>query len=103
MAFDTAKEAIWLRKFIIELGVAPSIDGLVLLYCDSTRAIAQAKESKAHQQKKHILCRYHLVREIMDRDDVDLQKIDGMDNLTDPLTKSLMVKEFEDYKMKMGI
>ena len=48
-ASDAAKEAVWLKKFITELGVASSIDGPVLLYCDSTRAIAQAKELKAHQ------------------------------------------------------
>ena len=39
----------------------------------------------------------------MDRGDVDLQKIDGKDNLTDPLTKTLTVKMFEDHKIKMGI
>ena len=47
-ASDAAKKAVWLRKFITELGVAPSIDGPVLLYYDSTGTIAQAKESKAH-------------------------------------------------------
>ena len=45
---DAAKEAVWLRKSITELRVAPSLDGLVLLYCDSTGAIAQAKELEAH-------------------------------------------------------
>ena len=30
---DTVKKAVWLWKFIGELEVAPSIDGLVLLYC----------------------------------------------------------------------
>ena len=39
----------------------------------------------------------------MDRDDVNLQKINGKDNLADLLTKALVVKEFEDHKMKMGI
>ena len=39
-ASDTAKEAVWLRKFIDELRVAPSIDGPILLYCDNTGAIA---------------------------------------------------------------
>ena len=39
-ASDAAKKAIWLRKFITELGVASSIDGLVLLYYNSTDAIA---------------------------------------------------------------
>ena len=43
-ASDAAKEAVWLWKFIRELGVAPSIDGPVLLYCDNTGAIDQAKE-----------------------------------------------------------
>ena len=102
-ASDTAKEAVWLRKFINELGVAPSLDGPVLLYCDSTGAIAQAKEPNAHQRMKHILRCFHLIRDIVDRGDVDLQKIDGKKNLTDPFTKAIVVKEFDDYKSKMGI
>ena len=60
-ASDAAKEAVWLRKFINELGVAPSLDGLVLLYCDGTGATAQAKESKAHQRMKHILHRFYSI------------------------------------------
>ena len=83
--------------------MAPSIDGLVLLYCDSTGAIAQAKEPKFHQCTKHILCRYHLIQEIMDRGDVDLQKIDRKENLADPFTKTLRIKEFDDHKSKMDI
>ena len=59
-ASDAAKEAVWQKKFITELGVAPSFVGLVLLYCDSSGAIAQAKEPKAYQRTKHILRRYHL-------------------------------------------
>ena len=39
----------------------------------------------------------------MDRDDVDLQKIDEKKNLVNPFTKALMVKEFENHKMKMDI
>ena len=45
-ASDAAKEAVWLKKIIIELGVAPSLDGPILLYYDSTGVIAQAKEPK---------------------------------------------------------
>ena len=99
---DTIKKAMQLRKFITELGVAPSIDGPILLYYDSTRAIAQTKDPKAHQWTKYILRRYHLAREIINRGDIDLQKIDEKDNLVDPLTKVLTVKEFEDHKMKIG-
>ena len=73
----------------------PHLDSPVLLYCDSTGIIAQAKESKSHQWIKHILYRYHLVWKIVDQDDVELQKINRKENLTDPFTKALDVKEFE--------
>ena len=102
-ASDAAKEAVLLKKFITELGVAPSLVGPVLLYCESSGAIAQAKESKAHQRTKHILRRYHLIRKIVDRGDVDLQKIDRKENLADPFTKALAIKEFDNHKSKMGI
>ena len=102
-ASDAAKKVVWLRKFIIELEVEPSLDDLIPLYYDSTGAIAQAKEPKAHQRTKHILCHYHLIQKIMDRGDVDLQKIDEKENLADPFTKAIAVKEFDDFKLKMGI
>ena len=40
MASVAAKEAIWLQNFIDELRVVPPVDGPILLYCDSTGAIA---------------------------------------------------------------
>ena len=103
MASDAMKEAIWLWKFIDELKVAYSIDGLILLYYDSTRAIAQAKEPKSHQRTKHILCRYHFIWKIVDRDIIDLQKIDRKKNLADLFTKALKIKEFDNHKSKIGI
>ena len=48
VASDAAKEAVWLQKFIIELGVTPSVDGPIIPYCDSTGTIAQVKEPKSH-------------------------------------------------------
>ena len=39
----------------------------------------------------------------MDRGDIDLQKIDKKENLTDPFTKALVIKEFDNHKSKMGI
>ena len=71
-ASDAAKKAVWLQKFIIELVVIPSIDGHILLYCDSSSAIAQAKKFKSHHHTKHVLCRYHLVQEIVNQSDVKL-------------------------------
>ena len=60
-AFDAAKEVVWLHKFIIELRVVPSIHDPILIYCDSSSAIAQVKEPKLHHRTKHVLHYYHLV------------------------------------------
>nr|GFB76263.1 retrotransposon protein, putative, Ty1-copia subclass [Tanacetum cinerariifolium] len=44
-AFDASKEAVWVRKFISGLGVVPTIEEPINMYCDNTRAIAIANES----------------------------------------------------------
>ena len=54
-ASEAAKEAIWMKKFILELGVIPEIEQPVPLYCDNTRAATQAKEVRSHHKFKHIL------------------------------------------------
>ena len=62
-ASEAAKEAVWIRKFVSELGVVPSASSPMDLYCDNSGAIAQAKEPRSHQKSKHILRHYHLIRE----------------------------------------
>ena len=74
-ASEAAKEAVWIKKFITELAVGPSIVHLILLYCDNNGAIAQAKEPRSHQRSKHVLKRYHLIKEIIGRNDVKIEKI----------------------------
>ncbi|GKE12960.1 retrotransposon protein, putative, ty1-copia subclass [Tanacetum coccineum] len=42
---DASKEAVWVRKFISELGVVPTIEEPIKMYCDNTRAITISNES----------------------------------------------------------
>ena len=60
-ASEATKEAVWIKKFIIGLGVVPSILNPVDLFCDNNGAITQAKEPRSHQRSKHILRRFHLI------------------------------------------
>ncbi|KAK8715751.1 hypothetical protein V6N13_043077 [Hibiscus sabdariffa] len=80
-ASEAAKEAIWIKKFVTELRVVPSISDSLELYCDNNGAIAQAKEPRSHQRSKHILRRFHLIREIVDRGDVEICKVHTDDNI----------------------
>ena len=51
-ASKAEKEIFWIKKFITELGVVPSIPDALELYCDNNGAIAQAKEPRSHQGYK---------------------------------------------------
>ena len=53
-AADAAKEGIWMKKFLTELGVVPSSLGPMEIYCDNNGAIAQAKEPRSQQKNKHV-------------------------------------------------
>ena len=55
-ASEAAKEGVWIRKFLIELGVFSNASSLLDLYCDNSGAIAQAKEPRNHQKSKNTLC-----------------------------------------------
>ena len=53
-ASEAAKEAMWIRKFIQELEVVPSIESPITIYCDNSGAVANAVEPRTHQRTKHI-------------------------------------------------
>ncbi|KAL6316150.1 hypothetical protein AAG906_015980 [Vitis piasezkii] len=102
-ASEAAKEAVWMKKFISELGVVPSIEEPIPLLCDNNGAIAQAKEPRSHQKSKHVLRRYHLIREIIERGDVKIEKVDGKENAADPFTKALGITQFDKHKWEVGM
>ncbi|VFQ73974.1 unnamed protein product, partial [Cuscuta campestris] len=102
-AAEAAKEGVWLKNFITELGVVPSIKNPIPLFCDNNGAIAQAKEPRSHQKTKHIVRRYHIIREIVARGDVEICKIGTDDNIADPLTKALGKPKHESHTWSMGI
>ena len=92
-----------MKKFITNLGVMPGNEESIPLYCDNNGEIAQAKEPRSHQKSKHVLRRFHLIREIMTRGDVVVERVPSKDNIADPLTKPLSQIVFERHRGLMGI
>ncbi|XP_019235332.1 PREDICTED: zeatin O-glucosyltransferase-like [Nicotiana attenuata] len=74
-ASEAAKEAVWLGNFLRELGVVPSIQAPITLYCDNSGA----------------------------RGDIVVTKIASENNLADPFTKSLPQKTFDKHVEGMGV
>ncbi|KAL8118400.1 hypothetical protein AgCh_016069 [Apium graveolens] len=71
-ASEAAKEAVWMRKFVSELGVVPSVEEPIVL-------------------------------EIVERGDVNVERVDTHNNVADPLIKPLSQSHFDHHKENMGI
>ena len=66
------QEAIWLRRFLQRLDVTVHAVDAVLLYFDSTSALAYAKNPKYHGKAKHIELRYHYIQDMVSQGESDL-------------------------------
>ena len=102
-ASEAAKEAVWLKNFLTDLGIVPNMDKPITLYCDNSGTVANSKEPRSHKRGKHIERKYHLIREIVNRGDVVVKKIPTLDNLADPFTKTVMEKLFFKHLEGMGL
>ncbi|GKA17591.1 retrotransposon protein, putative, ty1-copia subclass [Tanacetum coccineum] len=57
--FDASKEVVWIQKFIYGLGVVPTIEEPINMYCDNTRAIAIAKDHEVTKGNASVARRFH--------------------------------------------
>ncbi|KAL7108975.1 hypothetical protein ACP275_06G147100 [Erythranthe tilingii] len=102
-ASEAANEAIWLRNFLIDLGVVPTSRSVMTLYYDNNEAVANSKEPRAHNKGKHIERKYHIIRHFISRRDVVVTKISSEDKLVDPFIKSHLVKTFNKHVDGVGL
>ncbi|GJR13639.1 retrotransposon protein, putative, ty1-copia subclass [Tanacetum coccineum] len=69
-AFDASKEAVWIRKFISGLGIVPTIEEPISMYCDNTGAIAIAKDDGVTKGARHFRAKVHYLRETIKMGDM---------------------------------
>ncbi|GJR56916.1 putative retrotransposon protein [Tanacetum coccineum] len=65
-AYDASKEAVWVRKFIFRLGIVPTIEEPINMYCDNTGAITIANESRITKGARHFHAKVHYLREVIE-------------------------------------
>uniref|UniRef100_A0A2N9GH76 Integrase catalytic domain-containing protein n=1 Tax=Fagus sylvatica TaxID=28930 RepID=A0A2N9GH76_FAGSY len=97
------QEAVWLRRFLQRLGVTAHAEDAVLLYSDSTSALAYAKDPKYHGKAKHIELRYHYIQDMVSQGKVILQHISTSSMVADPLTKPIARDLFFSHTKSMGL
>ncbi|GJX90322.1 reverse transcriptase domain-containing protein [Tanacetum coccineum] len=59
-ASEAAMEAVWIRKFISGLGIVPTINEPLNMYCDNSAAVHYANEPGVQKGARHYQRRYHL-------------------------------------------
>ncbi|GKC48502.1 hypothetical protein Tco_1071247 [Tanacetum coccineum] len=102
-AYDASKEAVWVRKFISGLGVVPTIEEPINMYCDNTGAITIANESGITKGARHFHAKVHYLPEVIEFGDIKLEKVHTDDNLADPFTKALTFTKHSEHTRNIGM
>ncbi|GLI69117.1 hypothetical protein VaNZ11_013669 [Volvox africanus] len=100
VASEAAKEALWLRLLLSELGYSLC---LTTINCDSQSAIKITKNPIISGKSKHIAVRYHMVREQVVRGAVVMEDCSSDDMVADTLTKPLLLEKFAKHQKSMGV
>ncbi|KAE8665938.1 hypothetical protein F3Y22_tig00112523pilonHSYRG00165 [Hibiscus syriacus] len=99
-ATQASKEAIWLKMLLEELGHNQEY---VSLFCDGQSALHLARNPAFHSRTKHIRVQYHFIREKVEEETIDMQKIHTKDNIADFMTKAINADKFTWCRSSYGL
>ncbi|GJS26394.1 retrotransposon protein, putative, ty1-copia subclass [Tanacetum coccineum] len=102
-ASEAAMEAVWIRKFISGLGIVPTINEPLNMYCDNSAAVHYANEPGVQKGARHYHRRYHYVRECVELGEIRILKVHTDNNLADPFTKALSNRKLTQHARGMGL
>lgn len=78
-------------------------DYVLKLLIDNASAIKLAKNPEFHKRSKHIEVRHHFVREKYNEGIIDLEHVDGKNQIADVMTKPLTRIRFEILRDMLGM
>ena len=84
-----AKEALWLRALLADVMGPEFARAPIPLFSDNKSAIALARDNTFHPRTKHIDIRYHWIREVVERGDIELDYMETARMPADAFTKAL--------------
>ncbi|GJV69342.1 retrotransposon protein, putative, ty1-copia subclass [Tanacetum coccineum] len=102
-ASEAEMEVVWIRKFISKLGIVPTINEPIKMYCDNSAVFHFANEQGVQKGTRHYLRRYHYVRECIQLVEIKLLKVHTYDNLADPFTKALPKEKLTQHARSIGL
>jgi hypothetical protein len=95
------KSIMWARELLDELGY-PQLEATTL-HVDNTAAIALTQNPENHRKTKHIGMRYHLIRDLVEKEEIEVTYINTNEQIADFLTKPLSRTKFEYFRERSGV
>ena len=102
-ASQAAQEAAWMKKFIEDLGVVPTIQEPLEILCDNEGAIAIANDAMSQKRTRHIRRKFNYIRDEVESGEISIHKVHTDQNLADPFTKPLPQAKHEDHARAIGL
>ena len=96
-----SREMIWLRGILEDLGHPQ--EGPTIIREDNIGAIHLTRNPVFHQRTKHIDVRYHLVRDYIERNLLEVEYCETNNMLADFFTKALPKAKFQQLRNKINI
>jgi hypothetical protein len=97
---DASRQLVWVRSLMQEIGFNL---GPIPLCGDNQGAIFIASNPVQERRTKHIDIRFHYIREVVDRGELQLFFIPSEKNIADMLTKNLSRDKFQSCRSQLGI
>nr|GEW78414.1 hypothetical protein [Tanacetum cinerariifolium] len=102
-ASEAAMEAVWITKFILVLGIVPTINEPIKTLCDYSVTLLIANEPWVQRGARHCHRRYHYVQECIELGEINLLKVYTDNNLAYPFTKALPKGNLTQHARSMGL
>ncbi|GJS13664.1 putative RNA-directed DNA polymerase [Tanacetum coccineum] len=102
-SLEAGMEVFWIRKFTSGLGIVPTINEPIKMFCDNSAALHFANKPGVQKGAIYYHKRYHYVRECIELGKIKLLKVHTDDNLADPFTKALSKRKLTQHVRSMGL
>lgn len=96
-----ANQAIWLRKVLSDLKLAPA--GPTQILMDNKAAIAIVKNPVLHDKTKQFKIKLHVIRHYEEKKLIQVVYCSTDEQVVDIFTKALPAARFEELREKLGI
>nr|GFB48916.1 zinc finger, CCHC-type [Tanacetum cinerariifolium] len=100
-ATTTATQALWLKRLLSKL--MHSQEEKITIQVDNKSAIALMKNLVIHRRSKHVDTKYHFIRECIEREDIQVEFVNGEYQKVDLLTKALPKIKFLTMRQLIGL